>query len=220
MALNRHTHQAYNRIRDGNFSLNHLVGFDMHGKTVGIVGTGKIGRCAFDIFKGFGCKILLYNRSVDPELETLGGQYTDLATLFREADIISLYLPLTPETHHLVNDSAISKMKQGVMIINTSRGALIDTQALIRGLISGKIGSAGLDVYEEESQYFFEDYSASMVTDDILARLMTFPNVLVTSHMAFLTKEALGNIADTTLENMQEWVSGKRGEALLNSVKL
>ncbi len=219
MSLNRHTHQAYNRIRDGNFSLNHLVGFDMHGKTVGIVGIGKIGRCAFEILKGFGCKVLIYNRSRDAELEARGGLFTDLPTLFRESDIISLYLPLTPETHHLINDAAIVTMKPGVMIINTSRGALVDTQALIRGLISGQVGAAGLDVYEEESQYFFEDYSASVVTDDILARLMTFPNVLVTSHMAFLTKEALGNIAETTLENMAEWVAGKRGEDLTNEVR-
>ncbi|NNM54707.1 MAG: cyclic nucleotide-binding domain-containing protein [Spirochaetales bacterium] len=217
MALNRHTHQAYNRIRDGNFSLNHLVGFDMHGKTVGLAGTGKIGRCAFDILKGFGCEVLLYNRSHDPELVSRGGRFTDLTTLFRESDIISLYLPLTPETHHLINDETIRQMKPGVMVINTSRGALIDTQALIRGLIAGQVGAAGLDVYEEESQYFFEDYSASMVTDDVLARLMTFPNVLVTSHMAFLTREALDNIAETTLENMAEWVARGR-DGLTNQV--
>ncbi|NNM67241.1 MAG: cyclic nucleotide-binding domain-containing protein [Spirochaetales bacterium] len=220
LALNRHTHQAYNRIRDGNFSLNNLVGFDMFGKTVGVIGAGKIGRCAVDILLGFGCRVLIYNRSSVPELAAKGAVFVDLDTLYREADIISLYVPLTPETRHLIGQESLRKMKRGVMLINTSRGALVDTQALIKGLVEGHIGSAGLDVYEEEGQYFFEDYSASIVTDDVLARLMTFNNVLITSHMAFLTREALTNIADTTLDNVQEWLEGKRGKGLTNGVEL
>lgn len=218
LALNRKIPRAHNRVREGNFSLDGLVGFEMRGKTVGILGTGRIGRCAIDIMMGFGCRVLGYDVYPDPSLERPGFAYTDLETLLRESDIISLYLPLLPETEHLIDSRAIAKMKPGVMIINTSRGALIDTPALVRGLKSGHVGSAGLDVYEEESEYFFEDLSAEVITDDVLARLLTFPNVLVTSHQAFLTREALINIADTTFDNIREYELGKRGHDLTNGV--
>jgi len=218
LALNRKIPRAHNRVREGNFALDGLVGFEMRGKTVGIVGTGRIGRCAIDIMVGFGCRVLGYDVYPDQTLERPGFTYTDLDTLLRESDIISLYLPLLPDTEHLIDAKAIAKMKPGVMLINTSRGALIDTPALIRGLKSGHVGSAGLDVYEEESNYFFEDLSAEVITDDVLARLLTFPNVLITSHQAFLTREALINIADTTFENIREYELGKRGRELTNGV--
>lgn len=219
LALNRKIPRAHARVREGNFSLDGLVGFEMKGKTVGIIGTGRIGRCAIDIMLGFGCRVLAYDVRQDPSLKDKPNfSYTDLDTILHESDIISLYLPLLPETVHMIDARAIAKMKPGVMIINTSRGALLDTPALIRGLKSGHIGSAGLDVYEEESEYFFEDFSAAVITDDVLARLLTFPNVIITSHQAFLTKEALVNIADTTFENIHEYESGRRGRDLTNSV--
>jgi D-lactate dehydrogenase len=219
MALNRRILRAHSRVREGNFSLDGLVGFEMHGKTVGLVGTGRIGRCAADIFQGFGCEILAYDKFQDKDFARRPRvQYVELGELFRRSDIVTLYLPLTPETCHLIDSQAIGKMKRGVMIINTSRGALIDTQALIDGLKSGQVGSAGLDVYEEESEYFFEDLSDKVITDDVLARLMTFSNVVITSHMAFLTQEALSNIADTTFENIREYEQGKRGTELTNGI--
>lgn len=219
LALNRHIHRANNRVREGNFSLNGLVGFNMHGKTVGVVGTGKIGVCAIRILVGFGCRILANSRSVNKEAAALEGvTYVDLDTLLHESDIISLHAPLLPQTHYLINSETISKMKRGVMVINTSRGGLVDTQALIGGLLSGQVGSAGLDVFEEESGYFFEDFSDDVIADETLARLTTFNNVMVTSHMAFLTKEALSNIADTTYDNIQEYAGGQRGGDLTNSV--
>ncbi len=219
MALNRHIHRANNRIREGNFSLEGLVGFDMHGKTVGIIGTGKIGKCTIDILLGFGCKVLVYNRSVDPKLEKKKNvQYVKLVELFKKSDIISLHIPLAPDTHHIVNKKSIAMMKKGVMLINTSRGGLVDTKALIDGLVSGQIGSAGLDVYEEESAYFFEDFSDSVISDDKLARLTTFNNVMLTSHMAFLTREALLNIAKTTIDNISEYEKGNRGAEFTNAV--
>jgi len=219
MGLNRHISRANNRIREGNFSLNGLVGFDMHGKTAGVIGTGKIGKCAIDILLGFGCKVVAFDKYQDDTLNKRDGfRYVELDTLFAESDIITLHAPLTPETNHLINAENIAKMKPGVMIINTGRGALIDTQALINGLVSGQIGSAGLDVYEEESAYFFEDRSDSVIADETLARLTTFNNVLVTSHMAFLTNEALYNIAQTTLENIAEYEDGKREGELTNAV--
>ena len=218
MACNRRIHKANNRIREGNFSLDGLVGFDMYGKTVGIIGTGKIGKCAVDILLGFGCKILAYDKYPDSAIaKKKGVQYVDLNKLFRNSDIISLHVPLTPETHYMINRESIKKMKTGVMLINTSRGGLVDTKALIEGLKNGHIGSAGLDVYEEESEYFFEDYSHTVISDDILARLTTFNNVMVTSHMGFLTNEALTNIAKTTIKNISEYEKGKRGSKLTNS---
>lgn len=219
LALNRHIHRANNRIREGNFSLDGLVGFDMFGKTVGIVGTGKIGKCIINILLGFGCRILAYDKFPDSNIaRNKAIQYTELDMLFRKSDIISLHVPLTPETYYMINKESISKMKRGVMLINTSRGGLVDTQALIKGLISGQIGSAGLDVYEEESEYFFEDFSHTVISDEILARLTTFNNVMVTSHMAFLTNEALENITKTTLKNINEYEKGKRGYQLTNAI--
>lgn len=217
LALNRRIHQAYARVRDWNFSLDGLVGFDLHGKTVGVVGTGRIGRAAAHIFRGFGCRLLCFDVVPDPEVEReLGARYVPLDTLYRDADIITLHVPLTPGTHHLVSAEALGKMKRGVMLINTGRGALIDSRALIEALKRGHIGAAGLDVYEEEEGIFFQDLSGKVLQDDVLARLLTFPNVLVTSHQAFLTREALGNIADTTLGSLQAF---ERGEPLAHEVK-
>jgi D-lactate dehydrogenase len=219
MALNRHIHKANNRIREGNFSLDGLVGFDMYGKTVGLIGTGKIGKCLINILLGFGCKILAYDKLPDRTIAQMKSvQYVELGKLFRNSDIISLHVPLTPETNYMINKDSIAKMKHGVMLINTSRGGLVNTKDLIENLKTGQIGSAGLDVYEEESEYFFEDYSHAIIADDILARLTTFNNVMVTSHMAFLTKEALVNIVETTLDNIREYENGKRGLQLTNTI--
>lgn len=210
LALNRKTHKAYNRTRDNNFNINGLVGFDLHGKTAGVIGAGKIGRIMIDILKGFGMKILAFDswKDKDYALEK-GFEYAELDRIYIESDIISLHCPLSNETKHMINSETISIMKDKVMIINTSRGLLIDTTALIHGLKSGKIGYAGLDVYEEESNYFFEDYSTSMIMDDVLARLLTFNNVLVTSHQAFLTTEALNNISATTMESIENFFINK-----------
>jgi D-lactate dehydrogenase len=206
LSLNRKTHRAYYRTRDGNFSINGFLGFDMYAKTLGVLGTGKIGKCLIDIAFGFGMKVLAYDKYPDKQYEEERGfKYVTLDELYKESDIISLHCPLSSETYHLINEESIQLMKKGVMIINTGRGKLIKTDALIEGLKSGIIGSAGLDVYEEESEYFFEDFSNSMIDDDILARLLTFPNVLVTAHQGFFTKEALTNIANTTLENIKEY---------------
>ncbi len=199
LTLNRKLHKAYIRTRDFNFSLTGLVGFDLHGKTIGIVGTGKIGRTFIDICKGFGMNILAYDLYPIKDSEY---QYVSFGELCEKSDIISLHCPLSKESFHIVNQEAINRMKDGVFILNTSRGALIDSNALLNGLKDGKIGAAGLDVYEEESEFFFEDFSGKIIQDDILARLVTLPNVLVTSHQAFLTNEALENIADTTLSNV------------------
>jgi D-lactate dehydrogenase len=206
LSLNRKTHKAYYRTRDGNFNINGLLGFDMHGKTAGVIGTGRIGRCLMSILQGFGMSILAYDVHPDHEYaEANGITYVDLPELYSRADVISLHCPLTPETLHMINAETIAGLKNGVTLINTGRGKLIDTKALINGLKSGKIGAAGLDVYEEESEYFFEDRSAEMIADDVLARLLTFPNVLVTSHQGFFTAEALQNIARTTLNNLREY---------------
>jgi D-lactate dehydrogenase len=205
LTLNRKTHRAYNRVREGNFSLDGLVGFDLHGKTVGLIGTGRIGRVLCRILQGFGCNVLACD--LNPDAST-GATYLALEELLKRSDIVSLHVPLTPQTRHLIDSTAIQSMKPGAMLINTSRGALVDTRALISGLKSGHIGSAGLDVYEEEEGVFFEDLSGSVLQDDDLARLLTFPNVLLTSHQAFLTQEALTNIAKTTLENIEAARSG------------
>lgn len=206
LSLNRKIHKAYNRVREGNFAINGLVGFDMHGKTAGVVGTGAIGRSLISILQGFGMKVLAYDPFPNQQYaEANRVTYVDLPELYRQADIISLHCPLTPETKYMINETTIPTLKDGVMLINTGRGGLIDTKALIEGLKSGKIGAAGLDVYEEESDYFFEDRSTEMIADDILARLLTFPNVLITSHQAFLTVDALKNIAETTLNNLTEY---------------
>lgn len=219
LTLNRKTHRAYNRVREGNFSLSGLEGFDLHGRTAGIIGLGKIGRCLAAILHGFGMKILAHDAFHDDAYaKTIGLRYVGLDELLRESDIVSLHAPLLPDTYHLINAARIALMKRGVILINTSRGGLVDTNALVAGLKSGHIGAAGLDVYEEESAYFFEDRSAEVITDDTLARLMTFHNVLVTSHQAFLTEEALDNIAHTTLTNIDEYRRGLRGKLLTNAV--
>ncbi len=197
----RRIHKAYIRTRDFNFSLNNLTGFDLHGKTVGVIGTGKIGKVFIDICRGFGMNIMAYDKYPDKEADI---NYVDLVTLLKESDIISLHCPLTKETHHLINENTIALMKKGAVIINTSRGALIDAESLLEGIKSRKIGAACLDVYEEESDVFFEDFSGHIIDDDILARLISMPNVIVTSHQGFLTNEALSNIAATTVENIKE----------------
>lgn len=204
----RRIHKAYIRTRDFNFSLTNMVGFDLHGKTVGVVGTGKIGRCFINICRGFGMKVLCY----DPfPADDSSLSYVPLDRLFRESDIISFHCPLTPETHHVVNAESLATMKKGVVLINTSRGALIDSEALLAGIKSRKVGAACLDVYEEESDIFFEDNSGHILEDDTLARLISMPNVIVTSHQAFLTEEALANIADTTVRNLLDFADGKPG---------
>lgn len=203
LTLNRKIHRAHARVREANFALDGLVGFDLHGKTVGIIGTGQIGSVAARIFHGFGCRLLAYDPRPNTSLTAdLGVRFTDLDELYRESDLVTLHVPLMPSTRHLVDAGALGKMKPGVMILNTGRGALIDTRALVEGLKSGRVGSAGLDVYEEEESLFFEDRSDQVLQDDVLARLLTFPNVLITAHQAFLTREALANIAETTLSNV------------------
>lgn len=198
----RRIHKAYNRTRDFNFSLNGLTGFDLHGKTCGVIGTGKIGKIFIDICKGFGMNVLAYD--LYPDLSS-GIQYVSLDELFLRSDIISLHCPLTEDTAHIINKESIEKMKKGVVLLNTSRGALIDSEALISGIKERKIGAACLDVYEEESDLFFEDRSGHIMNDDTLARLISMPNVLITSHQAFLTEEALRNIAETTAENISNF---------------
>lgn len=204
LSLNRKTHRAHNRVREGNFALEGLLGFDLNGLTVGVVGTGRIGQVFATIMLGFGCKILAYDPFPDPDFERKDCRYGSLPELYASADILSLHCPLTPETDHLIDAEAIARMKHGVMLINTSRGALVDTRALIEGLKSGIIGNVGLDVYEEEADLFFEDLSDKVIQDDVFARLMTFPNVMITGHQAFFTKNALRNIAETTLSNIAE----------------
>lgn len=209
LTLNRKTHKAYNRTREGNFALNGLMGFDMHGKTAGIIGTGKIAKILIKTLRSMGMNVLAYDVYPDHNFAASEGiKYVTLNDLYQHSDIISLHCPLTKETEYIINKKSISLMKNGVMIINTGRGKLIDTQALIQGLKTKKIGSAGLDVYEEESEYFFEDRSNKIMDDDVLARLLSFNNVIVTSHQAFFTKEALENIAEITLQNIQDFVTG------------
>ena len=199
----RRIHKAYIRSRDFNFSLNNLTGFDLHGKTVGIIGTGKIGKAFVNICRGFGMKVLAYDKYPDKKIaDGENIRYTTLPELLRESDIISLHCPLTDETHYIIDEKAIEMCKKGVVIINTSRGALVDAEALLKGIKSRKVGAACLDVYEEESDLFFEDNSGHILEDDTLARLISMPNVIVTSHQAFLTKEALDNIAETTVNNL------------------
>ncbi|SHE46296.1 D-lactate dehydrogenase [Marinitoga hydrogenitolerans DSM 16785] len=205
LSLNRKIHKSYLRIRENNFSLDGLLGFDLHGKIVGIIGTGKIGRITANILKGFGMKILGYDKFPNDEFI---GEYVNLNTLFEKSDIISLHCPLNKDTYHIINKNTINLMKKGVMIINTSRGGLIDTKAVIDGLKSKKIGYLGLDVYEEEENIFFEDLSEEIIDDKTFLRLTTFPNVLITGHQGFFTQEALTNIAETTLENINNFKNG------------
>jgi D-lactate dehydrogenase len=207
LALNRRIPRAVNRVRDGNFMLDGLLGFDLTGKTVGVIGTGKIGAIVAKILHGFGCRLLLYDKFPN-EVCRQHGTYVDLETVWRESDIVTLHCPLTPDTQHVICGEAIEQMKPGVMLINTSRGALVDTPAVIQGLKNGRIGYLGLDVYEEEADLFFVDHSVDVIRDDVFARLLTFPNVLVTAHQAFFTREALAEIARVTILNLDEMKSG------------
>jgi D-lactate dehydrogenase len=209
LTLNRKFHRAHSRVREGNFSLDGLLGFDLHGKKIGVVGTGKIGTAFARIMAGFGCHVLAHDPTPSEDVVALGAHYVTLNDLFSSADIIALHLPLTPKTLHIVDTKAIAQMKPGVMLINTSRGALVDTRAVIAALKRGKIGSLGLDVYEEEADLFFEDLSSTVIQDDVFARLLTFPNVLITGHQGFFTQEALRAIAETTLENATAFETGK-----------
>lgn len=208
LALNRRLHRAYNRTREGDFTLHGLTGFDLHGKTVGVIGTGQIGEAFARIMAGFGCQLLAYDPTPNPALLALGARYLPLPELLRQARIISLHCPLTEQTRHLINAQSLAQLQPGAMLINTGRGALVDTPALVDALKSGQLGYLGLDVYEEEAQLFFEDRSDLPLQDDVLARLLTFPNVIVTAHQAFLTREALDAIAATTLDNIVRWAAG------------
>lgn len=209
LTLNRKIHKAYNRVREGNFSLERLTGFDMKGKTVGVVGTGNIGRVFCQIVMGFGCRVIAYDKYPSDECRERGIEYVELNELFNKSDIISLHCPLTPETCHLIDSKAIEKMKDGVMLINTSRGKLINHTDVIKGLKSKRIGYLGIDVYEQEEKLFFKDLSERVIRDDVISRLMTFPNVLITSHQAFFTENALNEIATTTLQNVKDFEQNK-----------
>lgn len=216
LVLNRKFHKAYNRVRDDNFSLNGLMGFDLHGCTVGVIGTGKIGLIFAEIMHGFGCHLLGYDLYPNPHFETMANaHYVDLSDLFTNSDIISLHCPLTPENHYLINTETIAKMKPGVMLINTSRGKLIDTKAAIKGIKSGQIGSLGIDVYEEEDNLFFRDLSDTIIQDDTFQLLQSFPNVVITAHQAFLTRNAISQIADTTIESITDF---EQGNTLKNEI--
>jgi D-lactate dehydrogenase len=207
LALNRKIFRAYNRVREGNFSLEGLLGFDLHGKTVGVIGTGKIGLIFARTMRGLGCRVLAFDPYPSAEAEGVV-EYVSRAALYAESDVISLHCPLTPETHHLIDDDAIEAMKPGVMLVNTSRGQLVDTRAVIEGLKRGRIGHLALDVYEEEEDLFFQDLSDRVIRDDVFSRLLTFPNVLITGHQGFFTEEAVTNIAETTLANVTAFETG------------
>ncbi|GAB3220139.1 2-hydroxyacid dehydrogenase [Algoriphagus aestuariicola] len=216
LTLARKTHKAYNRVRDNNFSIEGLTGVNIHGKTIGVIGTGAIGRAFCRIAKGFGCKVLAYDVVENEEMKKLGVTYQPIDEVLGNSHIISLHCPLTPETHHLINAETIAQMQDGVALINTSRGALVETKAVIKALKTKKIGFLGIDVYEQEENIFFKNLSEEIMQDEQIARLMTFPNVLVTGHQAFLTKEALAQISATTLANITAF---EKGEELLNEVK-
>lgn len=207
LTLNRKTHKAYNRVREQNFSLNGLLGFDMHGKTVGVLGTGNIGKAFCKIMIGFGCKVVAFDVQRDSELEKMNVEYLSIDQVFNRSDIVSLHCPLNDATRHIINNQSIMLMKKGVMLINTSRGGLIDTKAAIGALKSKHIGYLGIDVYEQEEKIFFRDLSSNIIEDDVIQRLMSFPNVLITAHQAFFTEEALQQIASTTLNNIKDALS-------------
>jgi D-lactate dehydrogenase len=209
LTLNRKIHRAYARVREGNFALDGLLGYDLHGRTVGIIGTGKIGAVVARIMNGFGCRLLACDPFPNPDCERLGLKYVPRRRLFAASDIVTLHCPLTPETRRLIDAEALGQMKSGVMLINTGRGALIDTQAVIESLKSGRIGYLGLDVYEEEADLFFENLSEKVIRDDVFARLLTFPNVVITGHQGFFTEEALKSIAETTLANITAFEQGQ-----------
>jgi len=205
LSLSRHVHKAYNRVRESNFSLQGLLGFELHHATVGIVGTGQIGTALAKILTGFGSKVIAYDPSPSDECISIGVQYVDFKSLCQQADVISLHCPLTPDTHHLINNKTLKNMKENVMLINTSRGAVIDSKAAIDSLKNKHVGYLGLDVYEQEENLFFQDLSDQIISDDVFERLLTFPNVLITAHQGFFTDEALRNIAETTLNNIQRF---------------
>ncbi|MBP6437380.1 MAG: 2-hydroxyacid dehydrogenase [Paludibacteraceae bacterium] len=208
LTLNRKTHKAYNRVKEYNFSIERLHGFDLHGKTVGVIGTGTIGLVFAKIMLGFGCKVIAFDPTESDDAKQLGIQYVALEDVLKQADILSLHCPLNQHTRHMISTKEFSIMKHGAMLINTSRGALIDTKEAIEALKTGALGYLGIDVYEEEEKLFFHDFSESIISDDILMRLMTFPNVLITSHQAFFTHEALTQIAETTYQNMLDFTHG------------
>lgn len=216
LALNRKLYRAYNRVREDNFSLKGLLGFDLHGKTVGVVGTGKIGECFAKIMHGFGCNLLAYDIRQSQSCVDIGVEYVDLTTLLSQSDVVSLHCPLLPETEHLINADSLKSFKPGAMLINTSRGGLVDTSAAISALKSGRLGYLGIDVYEREGDLFFEDLSDTVLQDDTFQLLQSFPNVFITAHQAFFTKEALHNIAETTLSNISDFEAGR---ACLNLVQ-
>jgi len=207
LAINRKIHRAYSRTRDFNFSLDGLMGFDLHGKTAAVVGTGKIGRIFARIMLGFGCNVIGYDKFPAAEFEALGARYATTGEIGATADVISLHCPLTPETHHIVNAESLARMKRGALLVNTSRGGLLDTEAAIEALKSGQLGGLALDVYEQEAGLFFEDLSSTIITDDVLQRLIAFPNVIVTGHQAFLTREAIATISETTLRSASEFAA-------------
>lgn len=209
LALNRHIPRAYNRVRDGNFMLDGLMGFDMFGKTAGVIGTGRVGAVLARILRGFGCEVLAHDAYINPDCTAIGVRYVELDELLRQSDMVSLHCPLTPETRHLIDADALGRMKPGAMLVNTSRGDVIDTGAVIEALKSRRLGALALDVYEEEEQYFFEDFSGRVIEDDHLARLLTFPNVLITGHQGFFTREAIANIAATVVDSLTAYQEGR-----------
>jgi D-lactate dehydrogenase len=209
MTLNRKTHKAYNRVREGNFSLDRLTGFDLYGKTAGIVSTGKIGQCLAKILLGFGCRVIAYDLVVNAEMVAAGVSYMPLNDLLAKSHIVSLHCPLTDDTRHMINEQTLGLMKKGAMLINTSRGGLIDTHAAIDALKTGQLGYLGIDVYEQEGKLFFQDLSEDIIQDDVILRLMSFPNVLITSHQGFLTEEALTQIALVTIQNVDDFEAGR-----------
>jgi len=216
LALNRKIHRAYNRTRDGNFELDGLLGFDLHGKCVAVLGTGKIGRVFARIMVGFGCHVLGYDKYRSEEFEKLGGRYVEPEELSERADIVSLHLPLTPETHHIINADRLSRLKHGTLLVNTSRGGLVDTEAAIEALKTGQLGGLAIDVYEQEEQLFFQDLSSEIIADDVIQRLVSFPNVILTGHQAFFTREAVGTISATTLQSISDF---EHGRPLANEVR-
>ncbi|HUT12290.1 MAG TPA: 2-hydroxyacid dehydrogenase [Thermoguttaceae bacterium] len=217
LSLARKLHKAYNRVREGNFALEGLLGIELNGRTAGVIGTGRIGAAVARLLIGFGCRVLAYDVTENKELQGAGVQYMALDELFGESDLVTLHCPLIPATFHMIDDEALARMKPGVMLINTSRGKLIDTEAAVRALKSGKIGSLGLDVYEEEADLFFEDLSDRVIQDDVFARMLTFPNVIITGHQAFFTGNALEAIAEETLANITAFERGQRPPGLVTA---
>jgi D-lactate dehydrogenase len=215
LTLDRKLHKAYNRVREGNFSLDGLLGFDLFGRTAGVVGAGRIGRCVIDIFRGFGCHVLAHDPSPPDDLVARGVRFAPLDELLAASDIVTLHCPLTPSTRHLIDARALARMKRGAMLVNTSRGGLVDTPAVIAALKSGQLGHLGLDVYEEEAGLFFEDLSNSIITDDVFSRLLTFPNVVITAHQAFFTQNALEAIAAQTVRNLMHFARGEPLESVV-----